>query len=401
MDEMGICPVCQQEGELGKECPQDHRCYVDKVSFAKHQDDELLGALIGGQYVPLAMIGEGGMGKIYRAKAKYTGKIVALKILKSEYMEDEILKDRFFREAEVVAALEHPNIVKLYGCAPEPAFNTIFMAMELLTGETLFDVLNRRVPEVNTFMQWFIEISSALGEAHKNGIFHRDLKPENIVIEKGDDGLTHAKVLDFGFARLQGASKKLTMAGVAFGTPHYMSPEQAMGLTDITGGVDVYALGIMLFQVVSGHLPFGQKNSSPMEVMRSQVYDLVPECIPRKEYSNQIPPSLIACIYKCMKKEPKDRYPDGAALNEALNAIAEEMKSSQENQNSKRNSAKMSSRVPAVSNKPSDPMSMEINPGDRMEIEHEGGLSTTNKILIGILLLLVVIVVFALLQMID
>ncbi len=317
---MAVCPVCHAEGELCKECPKCHWHYVEAADLRKSRNDEMLGDLIGGQYVPLALIGEGGMGKIYRAKNKYIGKIVALKVLKSEYMEDETLKDRFFREAEVVASLDHPNIVKLYGCAPDEKHNNLFMAMELLNGHSLFDLLAQDVPDLKTMLRFFCEISSALGEAHKHGIFHRDLKPENVFIVKDDSGEEHAKVLDFGFARLQGASKKLTMTGVAFGTPHYMSPEQAMGLDDITAACDVYALGIMLFQAVSGHVPFDDK--SPMEVMHHQVYSETPICEPRPEYH----PSkrLLTCIYKCMKKTPADRYADGNELYAELAEITKE-----------------------------------------------------------------------------
>lgn len=321
---MAICPGCRSQGELCKECPTCRRYFVEESQWRKSPSDELLGTLIGGQYIPTALIGEGGMGRIYKARAKYTGQIVALKILKSEYMEDETLKDRFFREAEVVGALDHPHIVKLYGCAPVPEHNTIYMAMELLNGRTLFEVLRREVTPLQTMMLWFTEIASALGCAHSKGIFHRDLKPENVFIIKEDDGTEHVKVLDFGFARLQGAAKKLTMAGVAFGTPHYMSPEQAMGLTEITAACDVYALGIMLFQAVSGHVPYDSANNSPMEVMHAQVNSPTPQCVPRQEYN--VPKRLISCIYKCMKKEPKDRYADGNELCAELQAILDEIK---------------------------------------------------------------------------
>ena len=321
---MAICPGCRSQGELCKECPTCRRYFVEESQWRKSPSDELLGTLIGGQYIPTALIGEGGMGRIYKARAKYTGQTVALKILKSEYMEDETLKDRFFREAEVVGALDHPHIVKLYGCAPVPEHNTIYMAMELLNGRTLFEVLRREVTPLQTMMLWFTEIASALGCAHSKGIFHRDLKPENVFIIKEDDGTEHVKVLDFGFARLQGAAKKLTMAGVAFGTPHYMSPEQAMGLTEITAACDVYALGIMLFQAVSGHVPYDSANNSPMEVMHAQVNSPTPQCVPRQEYN--VPKRLISCIYKCMKKEPKDRYADGNELCAELQAILDEVK---------------------------------------------------------------------------
>ena len=321
---MAICPGCRSQGELCKECPTCRRYFVEESQWSNSPSDVLLGTLIGGQYIPTALIGEGGMGRIYKARAKYTGQTVALKILKSEYMEDETLKDRFFREAEVVGALDHPHIVKLYGCAPVPEHNTIYMAMELLNGRTLFEVLRREVTPLQTMMLWFTEIASALGCAHSKGIFHRDLKPENVFIIKEDDGTEHVKVLDFGFARLQGAAKKLTMAGVAFGTPHYMSPEQAMGLTEITAACDVYALGIMLFQAVSGHVPYDSANNSPMEVMHAQVNSPTPQCVPRQEYN--VPKRLISCIYKCMKKEPKDRYADGNELCAELQAILDEIK---------------------------------------------------------------------------
>ena len=321
---MAICPGCRSQGELCKECPTCRRYFVEESQWRTSPSDELFGTLIGGQYIPTALIGEGGMGRIYKARAKYTGQTVALKILKSEYMEDETLKDRFFREAEVVGALDHPHIVKLYGCAPVPEHNTIYMAMELLNGRTLFEVLRREVTPLQTMMLWFTEIASALGCAHSKGIFHRDLKPENVFIIKEDDGTEHVKVLDFGFARLQGAAKKLTMAGVAFGTPHYMSPEQAMGLTEITAACDVYALGIMLFQAVSGHVPYDSANNSPMEVMHAQVNSPTPQCVPRQEYN--VPKRLISCIYKCMKKEPKDRYADGNELCAELQAILDEIK---------------------------------------------------------------------------
>lgn len=378
---MAICPVCHQEGEFCQECPQDHRHYIESADLMKAPDDELMGALIGGQYVPVALIGEGGMGKIYRARAKYTGKTVALKILKSEYMEDETLKARFFREAEVVAALDHPNIVKLYGCAPEPAFNTIFMAMELLVGRSMYEALKRDVPPLNTLLDWCVEIAAALGEAHKHEIFHRDLKPENVFIMKDENGVEHAKVLDFGFARLQNASKKLTMAGVAFGTPHYMSPEQAMGMTDITAAVDVYAMGVMMFQIVSGHVPFDSKKNSPMEVMHAQVYDKTPVCVPRDGFD--APKRLLDCIYKCMNKEPKDRYPNGNALHAELVEIVEEMKKSAPSRSHHAVAEKKESR-PSVEIPAKNPPAL---------IQFFNNMSMLNKVLLGVLVLLVVLVV--------
>ena len=373
-----ICPKCMAQGEEGTECPNDHHYFIESKELANAPEHHLLGELVGGQYIPLKVIGEGGMGLIYRAKAKYTGKIVALKILKSEFMEDETLKDRFFREAEVISAIEHPNIVKLYSCAPDADHNTVYIAMELLTGRTLFSTLRRGAPKLEYIIQWFVEISDALGAAHRKGIFHRDLKPENIFISPSEDGSNHAKVLDFGFARLQGAAKKLTMAGVAFGTPHYMSPEQAMGLDDITAAVDVYAIGIMLFQAITGHVPYDSPSGSPMDVMYAQVHQETPAITPRAEYTN-VPASLIECIKKCMEKKVSDRYADGVELHTELLKIQEEMKSSV---------AKPAKPEPEAETVPSPVLTIDQN---------KAPAKFNNMIIVGavvLILLLVVIAVF-------
>jgi len=392
---MAICPKCKNsvdgENVVGTECPICHHYFVESRELAKAPEEHLLGELVGDQYIPLSLIGEGGMGQIYKAKAKYTGKIVALKILKSEYMEDEQLKDRFFREAEVISQLDHPNIVKLYGCAPDPKHNTIFIAMELLTGKTLFDTLRRGAPRLDLIIQWFVEMSDALGAAHKKGIFHRDLKPENIFIVPSDDGKHHARILDFGFARLQGAAKKLTLAGVAFGTPHYMSPEQAMGMDEITAAVDVYALGIMLFQTITGHVPYDSATGSPMEVMYAQVHSPTPPIEPRPDYAN-VPQSLIQCIQKCMEKAPADRYADGAELHEALVAIQKEIQSG----SASPSIASQAPVAPSAPGMPSAPLAPQVSV---VGVERGMKLSTMTLVIIGIFLVLLIVIVVLLVKL--
>lgn len=322
---MAICPGCRAEGELYKacsdaECQRHHRHFIEEAGWRADPRDELLGTLIDSEYLPVALIGEGGMGKIYKAYRMYVSQIVALKVLKSEYMQDDTLRERFIREAQVILQLDHPNIVHVYGCKPVPECNTIYMAMELLVGRSMFDILKRTVAPLESLVGWFCEISSALGAAHRKGIFHRDLKPENIFMVKNEEGEEHVKVLDFGFAHLQSADKKLTMAGVAFGTPHYMSPEQAMGSSEITAAVDIYALGIIMFQAISGHLPYDNDKNDLMAVMYDQVYKETPVCEPRAEY--RVPNKLLDCIDKCMKKDPRERYENGDALYKDLKDIA-------------------------------------------------------------------------------
>ncbi len=375
---MAICPKCKASGNVGEECLNDHHYFIESRELANAPETHLLGELVGGQYIPLSLIGEGGMGQIYKAKAKYTNKIVALKILKSEFMEDETLKDRFFREAEVVGKLDHPNIVKLYGCAPDVEHNTVYIAMELLQGRTLFDTLRRGAPRLDLILKWFSEISSALGAAHKQGIFHRDMKPENIfIVPNEDDGSMHVRVLDFGFARLQGAAKKLTVAGVAFGTPHYMSPEQAMGQDEITAAVDVYAMGVMLFQAITGKVPYDSDSGNPMDVMFAQVHSPTPEIVPRPDYVASLPQSMISCIQKCMEKAPTDRYANGEELHAELEAIIAEYEKSM---------AKNSKNAPsAVSDAKNEKASLEVKSSNIT-------ISTYTLIAIGVFVVLVIII---------
>ena len=180
------------------------------------------------------------------------------------------------------------------------------------------------------------------------------------------------------------------MAGVAFGTPHYMSPEQAMGMTEITAGVDVYAMGVMLFQMVSGHVPFDSAKNSPMEVMHAQVYEKTPTCVPRPGFNN-VPKRLIDCIYKCMNKVPKDRYPDGNALHTELVEIVEQMKQAKA-------AAQLSTHAPASHvHSMANPNQADKDPSGFPLIQLFNSLSSTNKILLGVLvlLLIVVIIVFA------
>ncbi len=282
------------------------------------------GDILDDRYELTEIVGRGGCGTVFRATDLNLDREVAIKVLSAEGECTQDMITRFERESQILRHLHAPNTVFFYDIGQTPQ-GLPYIAMEFVSGKQLKDLLDEThalTPEVT--VQILIQVFQSLVEAHSYGFVHRDLKPENVFIIKEDDGTEHVKVLDFGFARLQGAAKKLTMAGVAFGTPHYMSPEQAMGLTEITAACDVYALGIMLFQAVSGHVPYDSANNSPMEVMHAQVNSPTPQCVPRQEYN--VPKRLISCIYKCMKKEPKDRYADGNELCAELQAILDEIK---------------------------------------------------------------------------
>lgn len=317
---MAICPRCKSEGVLGEACAHDGFHFVEAGDLAKAPAGHVLGVAVGDKFAALSVIGEGGMGVIYRARQRMVGREVALKVLKKQFMEDETIRDRFVREAEVVARLSHRNIVTLYDAGIDTRIGMMYMAMELLKGETLYHRLKGEGLAPGMMLSVFSAISSALSEAHKHGIIHRDLKPENVYLVLDEDGVEIPKVLDFGFARLQGASKKLTMAGIAFGTPHYMSPEQATGSEVITAACDIYAMGVMMYEAVSGCVPYDGK--TPMEVMQHQVYTESPPIVDRPGFL--VSERMKACIRKCMDKSPEARFADGGALYAELQAIQEE-----------------------------------------------------------------------------
>ncbi len=281
--------------------------------------ESLEGQVIGGRFKVIKLLGEGGMGYVFKATQTSNNREVALKILKEDYMSDQVIRDRFLREAEVIAKMNHPNIVTLFDNGLEERLNVLYMAMEFLNGRELSQLINEELEKVDLdrIISLMIGVCGALGEAHKLGIIHRDLKPENVFVVKDHEGREVPKVLDFGFARLQSSTKKLTQFGVAFGTPHYMSPEQAMGQLDITAAADVYAVGVMIFELVTGKVPYEGRNA--MEIMTKQVSAEIPAIKPRPEV--KAPEALIALIRSCMAKDPKQRPQDGTALVDALQAI--------------------------------------------------------------------------------
>ncbi len=319
---MAICPSCRSVGELGADCPRDGFVYVNEAVLASAPDGHLLGQKIGGKFVPMELLGEGGMGYIYKAVQKPVGRAVALKVLKDDFMHDSVIRDRFLREAEAIARMSHRNIVMLFDSGLDERTGVLYMAMEFLNGKPVSQEMRQQL-SLRRVVSMALGIANALAEAHKHGIIHRDLKPENVFLVRDEDGKEVPKVLDFGFARLQGATKKLTQAGIAFGTPHYMAPEQAMGLEGVTAAADVYALGIMLFEMVCGDVPYDGNNA--MEVMHKQVNAPIPPVVPRAGLNP--PARLVRLIERSIQKEPEDRYPDGAAVQAELLAIHDEIES--------------------------------------------------------------------------
>ena len=215
---------------------------------------------VGALFTVDAEIGRGGMAVVYRAVDVRLRRKVALKVLPPELAFREEVKSRFLREAQMAAQLSHPNIVPIF--AVDEHAGIVYFAMGLVEGESLAQQLAREPhPDLSTVRRILREVADALAYAHANGLVHRDVKPDNILIERSTGG---ARVSDFGIARAGEGDGRLTITGVAVGTPAYMSPEQAMGERELDGRSDIYSLGVVGYQMLAGSLPFRAGNTPAM-----------------------------------------------------------------------------------------------------------------------------------------
>ncbi len=269
-----------------------------------------LAEALGSAYTIEGEIGRGGMGVVYKARDERLKRSVAIKVLPPELAYRADIRARFMREAETAARLSHPNIVPIH--AVGDANDLVYFVMGLVDGESLGVRLKRRsrlsVDEARRIMR---ETADALAAAHQQGVIHRDVKPDNILLE-GTRG--RVMVTDFGIAKaLSGGGATLTEAGVAIGTPAFMSPEQAAGEREIDGRSDLYSLGVVAYQMLSGELPF-QAPTVPGLLMK-QITEQ-PAGVDRKR--PETPKEFSQTVMRCLEKDPEDRWPTADALRRAL-----------------------------------------------------------------------------------
>lgn len=258
------------------------------------------GTILGDRYEIMKRIGAGGMADVYMAKDERLSRFVAIKVLKEEFSSDDGFLRKFDKEAQAVAGLIHPNIINVFDVGVEGDIH--YIVMELGDGITLKEYIKnkRRLTAAET-VDFSIQIAEAIGCAHDHKIIHRDIKPQNILVS------SHGaiKVTDFGIAK---AANSNTMTATAIGSVHYLSPEQARGgFSDSRS--DIYALGITMYEMVTGRVPFDHENGVTIALMHLQN-----DVIPPQEINSEIPKSLEKIILKCLAKKPEERYQNAQEL---------------------------------------------------------------------------------------
>ena len=284
-------------------------CFVEGGDLVELPDPRV-GTVLAGRYVIDEAIGEGGMATVYRAHNKLVDRPVAVKIMNPMLASDPIVRERFRREARSAQKLAHPNIIEIFDQG-DTEDGTAYIVMELLRGESLAAVIQRGRLEVDRAIHIMIQIARGIARAHDLEVIHRDLKPENIFLCRRDDGSDLVKLLDFGIAKSRQDSR-LTGQGELFGTPQYMAPERILG-NDTGGSSDIYALGVVFFEMLTGELPFNAPDVATFFVkhMNEPARSL-------QALNSRVPPALDELVGKMLAKDPKDRPIDAHRIHADL-----------------------------------------------------------------------------------
>jgi serine/threonine-protein kinase len=270
--------------------------------------------VVAARYRLLEFIAEGGMGAVYKAEHVLSRKKLAIKVVHPYLCKGRQGVERFRREVSAAAEIDHPGIVQVYDAGVDDD-GGFFMAMELLEGESLGDLLRRDWPGMARSVRLVEGMLEPLAKAHAKGFVHRDLKPDNIFLAKDEEGRERVKILDFGLAR-EVTKSGATRTGITFGTPEYMSPEQAMSARKVRPPGDVWSVGVMLYELLSGLHPF--TGETPNAIMANAIKEPLP---PLGETAPHVPRPLAALIERCLEKKPEERPQDAGELLTALREV--------------------------------------------------------------------------------
>ncbi len=327
---MTQCPQCGEPleagarfcGGCGAALSSTERDSLHPAGLGATTDNQIAGREIAGRYRILSQLGQGGMGAVYRAQQISLKRTVALKLLRAELSQEPGLVRRFNAEAELAAKLNHPNTVTLFDFGQDHD-GTLFIAMEFVAGKSLRSVMASEGPlPPDRALAIAKQICASLSDAHSHGIVHRDLKPDNVMLTERGKERDVVRVLDFGIAKLRdergdATAMQMTQAGDLLGTPQYMAPEQIRGET-VDGRTDVYALGAMLYEMVTGRLPF--EAPTVMAILSKHLTEM-PVSPASRRPDLPIPGTLDQLIMEALQKSPGGRPPSMEALGERVNAL--------------------------------------------------------------------------------
>ncbi len=311
--EKKYCPQCFQQFEgFIENCPQD------KTVLRGPKNDPWIGKVFAERYEVDSVLGLGGMSVVYKAKHKLMDRTVAIKMLHNVLKQDVTALERFKLEAQAASSLSHQNVITVYDFGVTPDGEPFFV-MDCLEGESLKDLIERKGRiSYDRALAIFKQICDGLEAAHKRGIVHRDLKPANVIVSKQDDGSEHVRLVDFGIAKMLKQAgreqQQLTKTGEVFGSPIYMSPEQCLG-KEIDARSDIYALGCLMYETLSGEPPF--LGSGFLETMNMHVGEQakpLSEVVP----DASIPAELVDVINRCMVKDPELRFQNVGEVRDTL-----------------------------------------------------------------------------------
>jgi len=308
---MKVCTKCKMR------YPNDaSSCFIDGAPL-RDLPDPRIGTLVAGRYVIDGLLGEGGMATVYAARHKMTDRPVAVKIMNPLLASDDVVRERFRREAKSAQKLAHPNIIEIFDQG-DTEDGTAYIAMERLHGECLSDVIARGPLAIPRAISVMVQLARGIARAHDLGVIHRDLKPENIFIVPRDDGTDVVKILDFGIARSR-TDARLTNQGELFGTPQYMAPERIAG-KDPGPSSDLYSLGIVYYEILTGELPFQAPDIATFFVKHMS------ESAPSLRSKNpKVTEELEQLVLAMLEKDTKDRPVDAHRVVRDLMVLAQDL----------------------------------------------------------------------------